>query len=254
MFWKVEGRTGLYVFFKTVCDIYGLIPEDNYTIPAEAEGIEPPTETRSSNPPLILKREPSEPSAYESDTGTMLDHSLSSATTKRHRHSPSVGATTVQTVVEEAEEEEERPVLQSRPVTQIFESGGEDEDDITVIEDGEEVDEDGEEVGETEAELEEVTGAAGESIEEGTDETSESKSEDAEKPADEGAKTEGVGEGGDGDASKEKVVDDAAPKTEEASAEESAESAVPESAATAAAPDKSDDKADEEGEKKKSGE
>ncbi|KAF2844596.1 Mob1/phocein, partial [Plenodomus tracheiphilus IPT5] len=142
MFWKVEGRTGLYVFFKTVCDVYGLIPEDNYTIPAEAEGIEPPTETRSSIPPLILKREPSEPSNYESDTATTIggltDHSLSSATTKRHRHSPSIGATAVQTVVEENEEEEERPALQSRPVTQIFESTEQDDDsesDITVIED-----------------------------------------------------------------------------------------------------------------------
>jgi hypothetical protein len=32
MFWNVEARTGLYIFFKTVCDYYGLIPEDNYTI------------------------------------------------------------------------------------------------------------------------------------------------------------------------------------------------------------------------------
>ena len=48
MFWKVEGRTGLYVFFKTVCDVYGLIPEDNYTIPPQAEGIEPPAESRSA--------------------------------------------------------------------------------------------------------------------------------------------------------------------------------------------------------------
>ncbi|KAI8931187.1 hypothetical protein NX059_011537 [Plenodomus lindquistii] len=144
MFWKVEGRTGLYVFFKTVCDVYGLIPEDNYTIPAEAEGIEPPTETRSSAPPLILKREPSEPSPYIPDTGTTIgglsDHSLSSATTKRHRHSPSMGATVVHTVVEENEEEDERPTLASRPVTQIFESaeqGDESESEVTVIGDDE---------------------------------------------------------------------------------------------------------------------
>ncbi|KAF2098587.1 Mob1/phocein, partial [Rhizodiscina lignyota] len=36
MFWKVERESGLYVLFKTVCDVYQLIPEDNYTIPPEA--------------------------------------------------------------------------------------------------------------------------------------------------------------------------------------------------------------------------
>lgn len=38
VFWQIENKTGLYVFFKTVCDEYRLIPEDNYTIPPEAEG------------------------------------------------------------------------------------------------------------------------------------------------------------------------------------------------------------------------
>lgn len=131
MFWKVEARAGLYVFFKTVCDYYGLIPEDNYTIPSEAEGIEPATESRSSMPPMILKREPSGPGPEDTDNSTIIegitDHSLSTAgTTKRHRHSPSVGATAVSTVVEEAEEEEDHPREQSRPVTQIFESTPED--------------------------------------------------------------------------------------------------------------------------------
>ena len=39
VFWEVEGRTGLYVFFKTVCDVHGLIEPTNYTVPGEAEGI-----------------------------------------------------------------------------------------------------------------------------------------------------------------------------------------------------------------------
>jgi hypothetical protein len=112
MFWKVEGRTGLYIFFKTVCDMYGLIPEDNYTIPPEAEGIELLTESRSTVPPLILKREPSEPGPQEpeftSGTEGPAEHKLSTAgTTKRHRHSPSVGATSVATVVEETEEDDD---------------------------------------------------------------------------------------------------------------------------------------------------
>ncbi|KAF2733305.1 Mob1/phocein [Polyplosphaeria fusca] len=110
VFWKVEGRTGLYVLFKTVCDAYGLIPEDNYTIPPAAEGVEP-TETTPVEPPLILKREPSDqgPQEETSLAESMGDHTLSTAgTTKRHRHSPSVGATAVATVVEENEEEEEQ--------------------------------------------------------------------------------------------------------------------------------------------------
>lgn len=134
MFWNVEGRTGLYIFFKTVCDYYGLIPDDNYTIPPEAEGdgTEPSTESRSAMLPTILKREPSGPGPEDSDNSTILeslsDHNLSTAgTTKRHRHSPSVGATAVSTVVEENEEEEDQPKDAARPVTQLFEltpSGG----------------------------------------------------------------------------------------------------------------------------------
>jgi hypothetical protein len=126
MFWNVEARTGLYILFKTVCDYYGLIPEDNYTIPSEAEGIDPATESRSSVPPLILKREPSGPGPEDSDNSTIIegltDHTLSTAgTTKRHRHSPSVGATAVSTVVEESEEEEEHSKELPRPISQIFE-------------------------------------------------------------------------------------------------------------------------------------
>lgn len=138
MFWKVEGRTGLYIFFKTVCDVYGLIPEDNYTIPAQAEGVEPPSEMKSSIPPLILKREPDEPGNYDTETtttiGGLTDHSLSSATTKRHRHSPSIGATPVQTVVEE---EEEPPETQEEPATQDLATTEEDQESesaITVVE------------------------------------------------------------------------------------------------------------------------
>lgn len=37
VFWEVEGEWGLYLFFKTVSERYNLIPEDNLTIPAEAE-------------------------------------------------------------------------------------------------------------------------------------------------------------------------------------------------------------------------
>ncbi|KAK0672272.1 putative Phospo protein [Cercophora samala] len=39
VFWKVEGEEGLYVFFKTVCDVYDLLPAENYKLPPEAEGL-----------------------------------------------------------------------------------------------------------------------------------------------------------------------------------------------------------------------
>ncbi|KAJ9142856.1 Mob1/phocein [Coniochaeta hoffmannii] len=45
VFWSVEGQTGLYVFFKTVCDLYDLLPAENYKLPPEAEGLEAPTAT-----------------------------------------------------------------------------------------------------------------------------------------------------------------------------------------------------------------
>ena len=127
MFWKVEGDTGLYIFFKTVCDVYGLIPEDNYTIPPEAEGIELAAENTSVAPPLILKREPSDSGSQEKESSGLSkgfsEHSLSTAgTTKRHRHSPSIGATAVSTVVEEAEEEEDQSGKEApRPISQLFE-------------------------------------------------------------------------------------------------------------------------------------
>lgn len=112
MFWKVEGRTGLYILFKTVCDAYGLIPDDNYTIPPEAEGLDD-AEEPSIAPPLILKREPSGPGPLDTESNSVIeaaDHTLSTAgTTKRHRHSPSVSATSVSTVLEESEEEELEP-------------------------------------------------------------------------------------------------------------------------------------------------
>ncbi|OAA58079.1 mob1 family protein [Niveomyces insectorum RCEF 264] len=41
VFWSVEGQTGLYVLFKTVCDMYNLLPAENYKLPPEAEGLGP---------------------------------------------------------------------------------------------------------------------------------------------------------------------------------------------------------------------
>ncbi|DAA78201.1 TPA_exp: Uncharacterized protein A8136_5904 [Trichophyton benhamiae CBS 112371] len=110
VFWQVEGHDGLYVFFKTVCDVYSLIPDDNYTIPPEAEGDASHTEPSNSQSQgvnrrlTILRKEDSvtatPPNSLE-EPGT----GLSAATTRRHRHSPSTGVG-VTTIAEAAEDDD----------------------------------------------------------------------------------------------------------------------------------------------------
>ncbi|KAI6785138.1 uncharacterized protein J7T54_006780 [Emericellopsis cladophorae] len=56
VFWSVEGQTGLYVLFKTVCDLYDLLPAENYKLPPEAEGLEAPRaelELEKSTPTIM---------------------------------------------------------------------------------------------------------------------------------------------------------------------------------------------------------
>ncbi|KAK2759548.1 hypothetical protein FQN54_003027 [Arachnomyces sp. PD_36] len=102
VFWQVEGHDGLYVFFKTVCDVYNLIPEDNYTIPAEAEGIDAEETTGGDAPKVTLLQRDSDSLASSS---TPVN---AGATTRRHKHTPSTGAsvTTISEGVEEAAENE----------------------------------------------------------------------------------------------------------------------------------------------------
>ncbi|KAI9795134.1 MAG: MOB member 4, phocein [Peltula sp. TS41687] len=141
VFWQVESQTGLYVFFKTVCDVYQLIPEDNYTVPPEAEGLEnmrsnasaasnyplsPPSlssglsssSSSSANVPsqaaTILKRPPPPPfsSSDMTETTMTMDASEVARTTRRHMSTLSIGSSAssagaVTTVPEEEEEEEE---------------------------------------------------------------------------------------------------------------------------------------------------
>jgi hypothetical protein len=93
VFWQVESKTGLYLLFKTVCDEYLLIPDDNYTIPPDAEGIEttPVTAPRPAIQPILQRATPD----------------LSTA--KRHRHTMSVGerSVSVSTVIHEEVEDDE---------------------------------------------------------------------------------------------------------------------------------------------------
>lgn len=113
VFWRVEGKTGLYVFFKAVCDMYGIIESDNYTIPAEAEGQapeeqdEPETPSTAVEAPRLLQRG----EQFGSDGQEPVGNSVIAMgdTTKRHRHTMSDRASSVSTVIqEEAEEEEEQ--------------------------------------------------------------------------------------------------------------------------------------------------
>ena len=130
VFWQVEGRYGVYIFFKTVCDVYQLIPEDNYTIPAEAEGgneedhwemktpVSMATSTAGQHKMQILAKDHNgraedsgsqvqspgkqQQHVQESETTTTLSVG---ATTRRHKHTPSTGSH-VTTIAEGTEEED----------------------------------------------------------------------------------------------------------------------------------------------------
>ncbi|KAI5207953.1 hypothetical protein AUEXF2481DRAFT_9 [Aureobasidium subglaciale EXF-2481] len=128
VFWNIESKTGLYLLFKTVCDEYRLIPEDNYTIPPEAEGIETtPIATRSA--PTILQRDA--PDAESAGNATLATGN----TTKRHRHNMSHDrSVSVSTVIhEEVEEDEdsEHPTGHAPPMLTRIETARHDEEPST---------------------------------------------------------------------------------------------------------------------------
>lgn len=101
-FWEVEGKEGIYILFKTVCDSYNLIPEENYTISPEAEGIlAAPEEEKENESKSILRKNEGEDSKPEESNATSTN-SLAT-TTKRHKHTPSTG---FMTIAESGEEEE----------------------------------------------------------------------------------------------------------------------------------------------------
>ncbi|KAK7523769.1 Mob1/phocein [Phyllosticta citriasiana] len=127
MFWKVENKTGLYQFFKVVCDTYSLIQNDNYTIPPEAEGIEAPTPTEPlpTSVPTILKKNGDEGAKGREADVPGSATLVTGNTTKRHRHTASSSAHSVSTVIEEKEEEEEPRSKVESPAEESFsESGG----------------------------------------------------------------------------------------------------------------------------------
>lgn len=120
VFWAIEGQSGLYVLFKTVCDLYDLLPAENYKLPPEAEGLEAPESesepvaNKSPSAPTALPRiyprilKPSSPPQQSARGTTSPEDNLQShgqTTTRRHiRSSPSTGSA-VMTVMETDEEE-----------------------------------------------------------------------------------------------------------------------------------------------------
>ena len=122
VFWALESQEGLYIFYKTVCDAYQLIPEENYTVPAEAEGGVP------AEPPAAKTEADAVPDAHapEPAAGASSDKSPAAegeepapttlstgATTRRHKHTPSTGSFV--TTIAEGDEETEGAALPEPP-------------------------------------------------------------------------------------------------------------------------------------------
>lgn len=102
VFWQVEGHTGLYVLFKTVCDRYELLPAENYKLPPEAEGLEPVEEIKAPQHTILKAEVP------VGNVMTPIEEdfiSVGRTNTRRHiRQNPSVGSA-VTTVMESDEED-----------------------------------------------------------------------------------------------------------------------------------------------------
>ena len=120
VFWNVENHEGLYILYKTVCDVYNLIPEENYTVPPEAEGLDTKasydsrqvSQARSPRSSIVRQGNTID-MPKEQDDGEMATTTISTgATTRRHKHTPSTGSfvTTI------AEGDEEQPEHADRSV------------------------------------------------------------------------------------------------------------------------------------------
>ncbi|MCJ1397329.1 hypothetical protein MMC11_000521 [Xylographa trunciseda] len=114
VFWNVESHEGLYILYKTVCDVYNLIPEENYTVPPEAEGLGEEVDFSLREKSHALPERTSSvrqnntadvPKAQED--GEIATTTISTgATTRRHKHTPSTGSL-VATITEGDEETHE---------------------------------------------------------------------------------------------------------------------------------------------------
>lgn len=97
VFWSVEGQTGLYVFFKTVCDLYDLLPAENYKLPPEAEGLETGTgleagDKKQHQAVTAIARPPSAVERTASQDEESFANAAARTNTRRHiRSNPSTG-------------------------------------------------------------------------------------------------------------------------------------------------------------------
>ncbi|KAL1879362.1 hypothetical protein VTK73DRAFT_7093 [Phialemonium thermophilum] len=101
VFWTVEGQTGLYVFFKTVCDMYDLLPSENYKLPPEAEGLETSpaadvspdgADDKKTGQQRPVVTAIAKPPSQQSETQDENLQPMSRTNTRRHiRSSPSTG-------------------------------------------------------------------------------------------------------------------------------------------------------------------
>jgi hypothetical protein len=148
MFWRVEAKSGLYVLFKTVCDEYGMIQPENYTIPAEAESLEPESasqDRQSVQAPKVLKR-PNDPVDEKPSLPEPAGNHVVSLgdTSKRHRHTksglPIPVAAPIQEEAEDLEDVSSHPSKErsDEPSTTKSESEGE-ASSQTSLDDGEEL-------------------------------------------------------------------------------------------------------------------
>lgn len=114
VFWQVEGNDGLYIFFKTVCDMYKLIPEDNYTVPAEAEGLDanPSMQEQADDRRMTILRKESDGSLENIEPSSIS----TGATTRRHKNNPSISSrvTTISEGAEEEEQQKAEPLTESK--------------------------------------------------------------------------------------------------------------------------------------------
>ncbi|KAI9865224.1 MAG: hypothetical protein M1813_002544 [Trichoglossum hirsutum] len=122
MYWQIENEHGLYVFFKTVSDRYSLIPEDTYTVPPEAEGIDvDKTFDEPLKPSIVMfkKNEENESATSQETAEESAVDARKAAGTRRHKSTPST--TLLTTTMEVPEEEEESSVMREPLETEVEE-------------------------------------------------------------------------------------------------------------------------------------
>ncbi|KAK1782527.1 Mob1/phocein [Copromyces sp. CBS 386.78] len=134
VFWAVEGQTGLYIFFKTVCDHFKTLQHENFQLPPEAEGLESTsTASGDDDAPQVVIEKPKTHQPGGSVTfakppviasrGTPIgepaaDDSLMRTNTRRHiKSSPSVGSAL--TTVPDAEEEDGSSTANTRGKSKV---------------------------------------------------------------------------------------------------------------------------------------